>query len=118
RGKESFGGVLLGRSETSSRPRDLRYSCLWKPRFKQYLKKTLTSGTKRKDDCGLAERGLGAVAAAKRHGAPRATGPTGGRATSRRDDRGARIAVAWIGGEAGRVVAAARGSRARGQCRF
>src|SRR6266849_6526352 len=54
----------------------------------------------------------------ERHGAPRATQPTGGRATARRDGRGARIAVASSGGEAGRVVAAAPGSRGRGQCGF
>jgi hypothetical protein len=54
----------------------------------------------------------------ERHEAPRATQPTGGRATPRRRDRADRVAAASSGGEAGRVVGGALGSRARGQCAF
>src|SRR6266851_929555 len=54
----------------------------------------------------------------ERHGVRRATQLIGRRATPRRDDRGARIAGASIGGEAGRVVVAAPDFRTQGQCGF
>src|SRR5207253_3302809 len=51
-------------------------------------------------------------------GAHHATLPTGWKATPRGGDRGARNAVASIGGGAGRAVDVAPGSRARGRCGF